>query len=88
MHEGGHFVPNRPDNQVPVIRHDAVAEEPRWRALQRSPQDFFECLVVLLVEEQLGASGRPVQHMENQSAGVLKSASRHAAIAAVSNSGA
>ncbi len=57
----------RPDQQVPVVRHQAVRQQPdRSRDGQRVGQAPLECGVVAVVVEQPLPADAPVQHVEDR----------------------
>ena len=59
-------VPARPDDQVPVVGHDAVGQVPGPRAFDRLFQDPLERLIVLVALEDGHPGVGAVQDMENQ----------------------
>ena len=70
-------VPARPDDQVPVVGHDAVGQEPGPRAFERLFQDPLERLIVLVALEDGYPGIGAVQDMENQAPLVSSSRSSH-----------
>src|SRR5262249_44529849 len=68
-----------PEHQVPVVRHQAVSQQPGRVLLQRFGQDALEGLVVAVLLEQRQPGHGAVQHVVDQSARGVTGSTRHAA---------
>ena len=68
--EGGQFsLLARPDDEMPVIGHDAPGEDSDGMPLLRFGQHSFEGKKILILREELHPADGSVPHMENKSAG-------------------
>ena len=77
-HEGGEvIVAPRPEDQVPMIGHEAIGEDTHRHALLHRGQHAFKGAVVLLLFEDGLASVSAVEHMINQTAGGVAVGASH-----------
>ena len=58
----------RPDDQVPVIGHDAVGQQPCLRAIDSLFQDKLKRLIVPVFREDGYPGVRAIQHVVDQAA--------------------
>ncbi len=64
LREGREFpLPPRPNDEVPMIGHQAIGEQPGRMRLQRLAQHAFKGLVVAIFLKQRQARNGPVQHV-------------------------
>ncbi len=58
----------RPQNQMPVVRHQAVAQNPHWATLERLLEDLLKRLEVGVLQKQPHPSHATIQDVEQHSA--------------------
>jgi hypothetical protein len=69
LHEAGHVViATRPDDEVPMVRHAAEAEQPHSVLRHRPLEAVLEDLIVVIGLEQAHAVGRSIHHVEDHPA--------------------
>lgn len=70
LHEAAHVaVAARPEHQVPMIRHQAVAQQPHAEPLGGLSQNQLERPIVGVLSENLHAGIPAIEHMKDPSAG-------------------
>ena len=77
MHQEREFASSWPDHQVPVIRHDAVGQQPRRVSIERLPEHGFERGIVGSVMKDSSLVAASVQYVEDDAAASCERSFRH-----------
>jgi hypothetical protein len=88
MHKPWKFSLLGPHDEMPVIRHDAIRQEPNWHLFDGIDKHSLKREVIIRVKEQAFTSDGAVQDVEGGTAHLCQRAMRHNSDGLLSNSGA
>ncbi len=78
LHEPGEIaVMLGPEQQMPMIGHEAKGADPHRRRFERAGQNTDKCRVVVSVGEQFAATHRAIENVINNTAGSVTGLSWH-----------
>jgi len=77
VHEPRQIISFWPEDEMPVVRHDAIGKETDVEFPESHRQDAFELEIVCWFEEQTASTRRSIQDMEYDSSRLVQRAPWH-----------